>query len=98
MALRRQKQELEEKQANFQIEFERKLDEERTRLASQIGSREMTLALIEAEYKKIDDAQKANEDLRRKLDQGSQQLQGGCWSSSSSTCCSRPSSTTRSTR
>lgn len=78
LALRRQKQELEEKQANFRIEFERKLDEERTRLASQIGSREAErFALIEAEYKKkIDDAQKANEDLRRKLDQGSQQLQG----------------------
>lgn len=78
LALRRQKQELEEKQANFQVEFERKLDEERTRLATQIGSREAErFALIEAEYKKkIDDAQKANEDLRRKLDQGSQQLQG----------------------
>ena len=78
LALRRQKQSLEEKQANFQVEFERKLDEERTRLASQIGSREAgRFALIEAEYKKkIDDAQKANEDLRRKLDQGSQQLQG----------------------
>jgi hypothetical protein len=31
----------------------------------------------EAEYqKRIEDAQKVNEDLRRKLDQGSQQLQG----------------------
>lgn len=78
LALRRQKQELEEKQANFQVEFERKLDEERTRLSNQIGSREAErFSLIEAEYKKkIDDAQKANEDLRRKLDQGSQQLQG----------------------
>lgn len=76
--LRRQKQELEEKQANFQVEFERKLDEERSRLATQISSREAErFALIEAEYKKkIDDAQKANDDLRRKLDQGSQQLQG----------------------
>lgn len=78
LSLRRQKQELEEKQANFQVEFERKLDEERTRLATQISSREAErFALIEAEYKKkIDDAQKANDDLRRKLDQGSQQLQG----------------------
>ena len=33
--------------------------------------------LKEAEYrKKIEDAQKANEDLKRKLEQGSQQLQG----------------------
>ena len=78
LALRRQKQELEDKQANFQVEFERKLDEERIRLSNQIGNRESErFALIEAEYKKkIDDAQKANEDLRRKLDQGSNQLQG----------------------
>lgn len=78
LALRRQKQELEDKQANFQVEFERKLDEERIRLSNQIGNREAErFALIEAEYKKkIDDAQKANEDLRRKLDQGSNQLQG----------------------
>lgn len=78
LSLRRQKQELEDKQANFQVEFERKLDEERIRLSNQIGNREAErFALIEAEYKKkIDDAQKANEDLRRKLDQGSNQLQG----------------------
>jgi len=78
LALRRQKQQLEDKQANFQVEFERKLDEERIRLSNQIGNREAErFALIEAEYKKkIDDAQKANEDLRRKLDQGSNQLQG----------------------
>ena len=31
---------------------------------------------VDAERKKIDDAQKANEDLKRKLEQGSQQLQG----------------------
>ncbi len=78
LALRRQKQELEDKHANFQVEFERKLDEERIRLSNQIGNREAErFALVEAEYKKkIDDAQKANEDLRRKLDQGSNQLQG----------------------
>jgi hypothetical protein len=58
--------------------LERKFDEERKRLTTQIGTREAErFSLIEAEYKKkIDDAQKANEDLRRKLDQGSQQLQG----------------------
>ena len=58
--------------------MERKLDGERTRLTTQISNRQAErFSLIEAEYKKkIDDAQKANEDLRRKLDQGSQQLQG----------------------
>ena len=78
LALRKQKTQLEEQQANMQLELERKLDEERTRLTALIGNREADrFSLIEAEYKKkIDDAQKANEDLRRKLDQGSQQLQG----------------------
>ena len=78
LELRKQKSQLEEQQANLQLELERKLDEERARLTTQIGIREAErFSLIEAEYKKkIDDAQKANEDLRRKLDQGSQQLQG----------------------
>ena len=78
LALRKQKKQLEEQQANMQVDLERKFDEERTRLTTQIGVREAErFSLIEAEYKKkIDDAQKANEDLRRKLDQGSQQLQG----------------------
>lgn len=78
LALRKQKKQLEDQQANMQVELERKFDEERTRLTTQIGTREAErFSLIEAEYKKkIDDAQKANEDLRRKLDQGSQQLQG----------------------
>lgn len=78
LGLRKQKKELEEQRASFQLEIERKLDEERVKLALQIGKREADrFAMVEAEYKKkIDDAQKANEDLRRKLDQGSQQLQG----------------------
>lgn len=78
LALRRQKQELLDQQANLQLELERKLDEERKVLTKQISNREAErFAFIEAEYKKkIDDAQRANEDLRRKLDQGSQQLQG----------------------
>jgi hypothetical protein len=78
LALRRQKQELLDQQANLQLELERKLDEERKVLTKQISNREAErFAFIEAEYKKkIDDAQKANEDLRRKLEQGSQQLQG----------------------
>lgn len=78
LVLRKQKVQLEEQQANLQVEMERRLDEERIRLGAEIGQREAArFSLIEAEYrKKIDDAQKANEDLRRKLEQGSQQLQG----------------------
>lgn len=76
--LRKQKKQMEEQQANMQLDLQRKLDEERARITEQIGQKEAErFSLIEAEYrKKIEDAQRANEDLRRKLDQGSQQLQG----------------------
>ena len=78
LELRRQKTALEEQQRNIEVELQRKLEEERVKLAEQISAAEANrFAFIEAEYKKkIEDAQKANEDLRRKLDQGSQQLQG----------------------
>lgn len=76
--LRKQKKQLEELQANMQLDLQRKLDEERARMTEQIGQKEAErFSFIEAEYrKKIEDAQRANDDLRRKLDQGSQQLQG----------------------
>lgn len=76
--LRKQKKELEELQANLQLDLQRKLDEERVKISEQISQKEAErFSMIEAEYKKkIEDAQRANEDLRRKLDQGSQQLQG----------------------
>lgn len=76
--LRKQKKQLEEQQANMQLDLQRKLDEERVRMTEQIGQKEAErFSLIEAEYrKKIEDAQRSNEDLRRKLEQGSQQLQG----------------------
>lgn len=78
LALRQQKKALEEQQANLQLEMQRKLDEERARLTEQIVRREDERhGLVEAEYrKKIEDAQRANDELRRKLEQGSQQLQG----------------------
>lgn len=76
--LRRQKQELEEQKRSQELELQRKLDEERTKISQQIGEREAErFRMIEAEYKKkLADVQSANDDLRRKLDQGSQQLQG----------------------
>lgn len=51
---------------------------ERQKLKEEIILNESNrFAMKEAEYKKkIEDAQKSNEDLRRKLEQGSQQLQG----------------------
>jgi hypothetical protein len=76
--LRKQKRAMEEQQANMEIELQRKLEDERTKIIDQISASETArFSMIEAEYKKkIEDAQRANEDLRRKLDQGSQQLQG----------------------
>ena len=76
--LRKEKQALQEQQANLQLDLQRKLDEERIKISEQISQKESErFSMIEAEYKKkIEDAQRANEDLRRKLDQGSQQLQG----------------------
>lgn len=76
--LRKQKQALVEQQANLQLDLQRKLDEERIKISEQISQKEAErFSMVEAEYKKkIEDAQRANEDLRRKLDQGSQQLQG----------------------
>lgn len=76
--LRKKTRALEEQQANLELDVQRKLEDERTKMIEQIGASEAArFSMIEAEYKKkIEDAQKANEDLRRKLDQGSQQLQG----------------------
>jgi hypothetical protein len=78
LSLLKQKREMEEQQANMANELQHKLEEERTKIFTQISASEaLRYSMMEAEYKKkIEDAQKANEDLRRKLDQGSQQLQG----------------------
>lgn len=78
IALRRQKQELEDQQRDLELSLQRKLDEERGKITAAVSQREAErFALMEAEWKKkIEDAQKSNEELRRKLEQGSQQLQG----------------------
>ena len=78
LELRKQRKTLEEAQDNLKLDLQRQLDEERQKLVAEISLKESNqFAMKEAEYKKkIEDAQKANEELRRKLDQGSQQLQG----------------------
>lgn len=74
LELRRAKSELEDKQKNIELELSRRIESEKESLRSSIGDE---FRLKEAELrKKIDDASKANEDLKRKLEQGSQQLQG----------------------
>ena len=74
LALRREKAALEEQRKEMALEVQRQVDAERKRIQA---SEAETFRLREAEWrKKIDDAQKANADLKRKLEQGSQQLQG----------------------
>ena len=64
---------LEEQQRSWRW-VQRKVDTESQRIKAAEAE---AYRLREAEWrKKIDDAQKANEDLKRKLEQGSQQLQG----------------------
>lgn len=78
LQLRNEKRNLEEAQQEFDIQLGRRVDEEKAKLEEHIrGTEAERFHLIELDYKKkIDDAQKANEDLRRKLEQGSGQLHG----------------------
>ncbi|HOP17239.1 MAG TPA: DUF2130 domain-containing protein, partial [Gammaproteobacteria bacterium] len=65
MALRTEKAALEEQQRELALEVQRKVDAESRRIKE---SEAEAYRLREAEWrKKIDDAQKANEDLKRKL-------------------------------
>ena len=74
LALRKAKTVLEDKQKDMELELARRVESEKESLRASIGDE---FRLKEAELrKKIDDASKANEDLKRKLEQGSQQLQG----------------------
>ena len=78
LKLRFEKKQLEEARQSMQLEVVRKVDEERQTIQKQIADTESEkFKLKEAELRKqIDDAVKVNEDLSRKLKQGSQQLQG----------------------
>jgi hypothetical protein len=78
LELRKQKRELEERSKTLELEVARKIDAERATI------QEETAKLLQEEYrlkdaekdKKLQDAMRMNEDLRRKLQQGSQQTQG----------------------
>lgn len=74
LSLRKEKKLVEQQKAELTLEVERKLDIECSKIKKQSSE---AFSLKEAELKKkITDAQKANEELTRKLEQGSQQLQG----------------------
>ncbi len=78
LAARRQIVALEEKAKAQDLEFQRKLDEERKRIesAARAGAVE-EFSQKEARYKaQIESAQREAADLKRKLEQGSQQTQG----------------------
>ena len=78
LALRKEKKALEEARAQQELELARRLEQECKAIHEQVTAAESErFRFREAEYrKKIEDAQKANEELTRKLEQGSQQLQG----------------------
>lgn len=74
LALRREKEALVEQQKELALEVQRRVDAERQRMEEASAE---TFRLREAEWrKKIEDAQRANDELKRKLEQGSQQLRG----------------------
>ncbi|MBM3393659.1 MAG: DUF2130 domain-containing protein, partial [Betaproteobacteria bacterium] len=78
LALRREKQQLEEATRGLELEVQRKLDAERARIREDaLRAETEKFALREAEYQKqLADARRAHEEMSRKLDQRSQQLQG----------------------
>jgi hypothetical protein len=78
LVLRRQLREIEEARKNQELDYQRKLDDERTRIQESARS-----ALAEEFSRKesqmraqLESAQREAADLKRKLEQGSQQLQG----------------------
>jgi hypothetical protein len=78
LELRADKRNLEEREKARDLEMARKLDEERVRLQQEISTRleEEHARQVAEKDKRLSDAMKANDELRRKLQQGSQQLQG----------------------
>jgi hypothetical protein len=78
LQLRRQLRELEEAKKNQDLDYQRKLDEERKRIEAQArAAAGEEIGRREAQYKaQIESAQREVADLKRKLEQGSQQLQG----------------------
>jgi hypothetical protein len=78
LTFRQKQRELDERQLTFELEIARKLDAEKTRIRDEVRKitlEEQQLRASEKE-KLIADLQKQIEMLRRKAEQGSQQLQG----------------------
>jgi len=88
LQLRKQKRDLEERERRLELDTARKLDEERRKIEDQaVRQVEDRHRLKDAEKdKQLHDALAVNEELRRKLQQGSQQTQGESWNWSSKNC------------
>jgi hypothetical protein len=78
LELRKATQKLKEDKESFEIESARKLDGERKQIEEDASRKatEAKQAEIDQYKKQVSDAQKANDELNRKLAQGSQQTQG----------------------
>jgi hypothetical protein len=75
---RKRARELDQRAKDLDLEAARKIDAERQKIQNEASTRaeeRYQLKLAEKE-KQIQDAKKANEELKRKLEQGSQQIQG----------------------
>jgi hypothetical protein len=78
LQLRKEKRALEEEKQNLELEVQRKLDAERENIrktAEQRASEEHLLKMREKD-KLIEDLKSQTEELKRRIEQGSQQLQG----------------------
>ena len=78
LEIRKEKNQLEEDKRSFVIEKQRQLDEERIKIAEEVkkqAAEEQQFKVAELN-KQLTDAMKANDEMRRKLEQGSQQTQG----------------------
>lgn len=78
LELRREKRRLEDERKELELTVEKKLDTERKQIQEDVAKQireENKLKNMERE-KQLEDARRVNEDLRRKLEQGSQQMQG----------------------
>jgi len=78
LEFRKQRRELEERQRILELEMTRKLDDEREKIKEEtltIFTEEHRLKDLEKD-KKMDDMRKQIDELKRKAEQGSQQLQG----------------------
>ena len=78
LQLRKERESLEQHQHQLELDVQRRLDEERGRIAESAKTAEAERSrLREAELqKKLDDTRAELSDTQRRLDQGSQQLQG----------------------